>query len=84
MLIYITGCARSSTTLLQQLMSAFELTHAVGGECFIDAFTHPTIRKLSNSRHVIVKRSHDCLSGDYPQDIDSKNKEQVTSYLHNC
>ncbi len=81
MLIYITGCARSGTTLLQQLMSAFELTHVVGGECFVDAFTHPTIRKLSNSHHIIIKRSGECLGGEYPQGINGKNKKQVTGYL---
>ncbi len=78
--IYITGCARSGTTLLQQMMYAFRNMHIVGPEHFIDGFLKDEIRQLPRHQHVVIKRSRSCLSGIYPAEFTQNDEMSIEDY----
>jgi len=52
--VFIAGCARSGTTLMQDLMSCFQNTYVVPGESHFDRFDDATLPR----GNVVVKRTH--------------------------
>ncbi|MFB6355039.1 MAG: sulfotransferase [bacterium] len=77
---YITGCARSGTTLLQFMMDAFENLDVIPGEQFIDQFTNPEIQDRARKNHVLMKRDLLCLTGNYPEGLDITDEQQLADY----
>lgn len=52
--IYITGCARSGTTLMQRLFTAFDGVHVVSGEHDIQAFR----QAATDADVLVIKRAY--------------------------
>ncbi|MGM0381617.1 MAG: sulfotransferase [bacterium] len=77
---YITGCARSGTTLLQYIMKAFENMHIVPGEKFIDYFAKEEIQSLPAGDNVVLKRNAYCLGGVYPRGLNTEDEEEIIQY----